>query len=477
MEMVIGLEVHVQLETRSKLFCACSADSFGKEANTSICPVCTGQPGVLPVLNRGAVELAFKAGLAVGGTLRERSVFARKNYFYPDLPKGYQISQYDRPFSEGGAVELSGRPPRRIGITRIHMEDDAGKSLHTVGSNVLPYTLVDFNRAGVPLIEIVSEPEMRSPEEAYQFLTNLKAVMRYCGVSRCDMEKGELRCDANISVRPAGREKLGTRVEIKNLNSFKAVKDALVYEYERQRAALAEGETIEQETRLWNDETGRTAPMRTKEDANDYRYFPEPDLVPLVAESAWVERLRKALPELPGARRTRFLSDYKLSEYDAGVLTADKETADYFEAVVGGAGAAAAKTAANWVSSELLGKLNAENKTIAQSPVKPERLAELLGLISEGTINGKIGKEVFKKMWQTGDSPATIVKDSGLEQVQDEGQVGVWVAEALRENPKAVEQLKGGKEKAIGAIVGAVMRKSQGRANPALVNKLIKEKV
>ena len=477
MEMVVGLEVHVQLGTNSKLFCACSTDSFGKVANSAICPICTGQPGVLPVLNKRAVELGFKAALAFGCTLREKSIFARKNYFYPDLPKGYQISQYDLPFSENGAIEIPGPPVTRIGITRIHMEDDAGKSLHAIGSKELSYSLIDFNRSGMPLIEIVSEPDMRSPEEAYQYLTKLKTVIQYCGISRCDMEKGELRCDANISVRPKGREAFGTKVEVKNLNSFRAVKDALHYEFKRQCLAVEEGEEIVQETRLWDADSERTESMRSKEEAHDYRYFPEPDLVPLVAEKGWVDRIRAELPELPDARKKRFLSDYKLSEYDSGVLTATREIADFYESVVRKSNGSSAKSAANWVSSELLGKLNAENKSIVESPVSPERLADLLRLISRGTINGKIAKEVFVKMWESGDSPAVIVKTSGLEQVQDEGQVGAWVEEAIRENPKAVEQFKGGKEKAIGAVVGAVMRKSKGKANPALVNKLIKEKI
>lgn len=477
LEMVIGLEVHVQLATRTKLFCACSTASFGETANTSICPVCTGQPGVLPVLNRKAVELGFRAALAVGCDLPNESIFARKNYFYPDLPKGYQISQYDRPFSEHGAVDIPGPPPKRIGITRIHMEDDAGKSLHAIGSKTLSYSLVDFNRAGMPLIEIVSEPDMRSPDEAYQYLTTLKTIMQYCGVSRCDMEKGELRCDANISVRPKGREAFGTKVEIKNLNSFRAVKDAIAYEYKRQCAALAEGEGVVQETRLWDAGAGCTEPMRAKEEAHDYRYFPEPDLVPLVADSAWIAKVRESLPELPAARKSRFVKDYKLSDYDAGVLTGDRSIADYFEHVVDKANGAPAKTASNWIQSELLGKLNAENKAIGDSPVAPQGLAELLGLIAKGTINGKIGKEVFEKMWKTGKPANAIVKESGLEQVQDENAIGRWVAEAIGENPKAVEQFKGGKEKAIGAIVGAVMRKSKGRANPAMVNKLIKENI
>ncbi|MFH2205116.1 MAG: Asp-tRNA(Asn)/Glu-tRNA(Gln) amidotransferase subunit GatB [Elusimicrobiota bacterium] len=473
LEMVVGLEVHVQLGTRTKLFCGCAADSVGALPNSAVCPVCTAQPGALPVLNRRAVELAFRAALALGATLRERSVFARKNYFYPDLPKGYQISQYDQPFAAGGMVGLGGSPARQIKLTRIHMEDDAGKSLHAE----LPYSRIDFNRAGVALIEIVSEPDIRSAEDAHRFLTHLKTVLQYCGVSRCDMEKGELRCDANISVRPLGNAALGTKTEIKNLNSLRAVKDALTYEHRRQCAVLDAGGEIMQETRLWDAAAGRTEPMRSKEDAHDYRYFPEPDLAPLTTDAAWIERVRAELPELPDARRERFVSAYGLSVYDAGVLTAERELADYFEAVMRGGKSCAAKQAANWISSELLGKLNAESAALEKAPVSPERLAELLDMIADGTISGKIAKDVFARMWTTGESASIIVRDSGLEQVQDAGRVALWVDEAIAENPRAVAECRAGKEKAIGAVVGAVMRKSQGRANPALVNEMIRERM
>ncbi|MFH1726052.1 MAG: Asp-tRNA(Asn)/Glu-tRNA(Gln) amidotransferase subunit GatB [Elusimicrobiota bacterium] len=488
MEMVVGLEVHVQLATATKLFCGCSTASFGSEPNTNVCPVCTGQPGVLPVLNGRAVDLAFTSALALGCRLRERSIFARKNFFYPDMPKGYQISQYEEPFSENGRLELPGGRGRGIGIHRIHIEEDAGKLLHAIGSEELPYSLVDFNRAGAPLIEIVSEADIRSPEEAFQYLTGLKEVLRYCGVSRCDMEKGELRCDANISVRPGGSAEFGTRTEIKNLNSFRAVKDALAYEFERQCSVLAEGGRVAQETRLWNASHARTESMRSKEEAHDYRYFPEPDLVPLFADKGWEARIRAGLPELPPARRRRFVEEYKLSEYDAGALASERALADYFEAVVKAAEPAAAggpapaakelaKAAANWTLTELLAKINAEGKPIEECPVAPERLAELIGLIREGDISGKIGKDVFARMWETGEAPAALVKDLGLAQVSDAARIGAWVDEALRENPKAVADLKAGKEKAAGRIVGAVMRKSQGKANPGLVNKLIKERI
>ena len=370
-EMVVGLEVHCQLKTASKLFCSCPTDAFGAVANTRVCPVCTGQPGTLPVLNRRAVELAFRAALAVGCKLREQSIFARKNYFYPDLPKGYQISQYEEPFSQHGVLDIPGPPAKRVGIHRIHMEEDAGKLMHAIGAEELDGSLVDFNRAGVPLIEIVSEPEMRSSQEAFQYLTELKAILQYLEVSNCDMEKGEMRCDANVSLRRPGDAALGVKAEVKNMNSFRAVKDALEYEFRRQAAVLEEGGRVVQETRQWDPERGETHPMRSKEEAHDYRYFPDPDLVPLSAKPDFVEAVRRALPELPAAKRRRFVAEYRLTEYDAGVLTSEKALADYYEACLkalgpdGGAlaGSGAAKAAANWVTSDLLGKLNADRAT------------------------------------------------------------------------------------------------------------------
>ncbi|HVE12943.1 MAG TPA: Asp-tRNA(Asn)/Glu-tRNA(Gln) amidotransferase subunit GatB [Elusimicrobiota bacterium] len=475
MELVIGLEVHCQLGTASKLFCSCPASSFGASPNSSACPICTGQPGTLPVLNRKAVELAYSAAMALGCKLRPRSIFARKNYFYPDLPKGYQISQYEEPFSEHGGLDIAG--PKRVRILRIHMEEDAGKLLHAVAGAELDGSLVDFNRAGVPLIEIVSEPDIRSSEEAFQYLTNLKEILQFAGVSRCDMEKGEMRCDANVSVRPRGAEKFGTRAEIKNLNSFRGVRDAIDYEFKRQCAALERGERIVQETRLWDAERRVTESLRSKEEAHDYRYFPEPDLVPLEAEEALVARVRAALPEAPSARRTRFMNDYALTEYDAGVLTAERALADYFEKAVAVCGKELAKSAANWMQSELMAKLNAEAKTVADSPVRPESLGELAALVQKGTLSGKMGKELFPKMWETGKAPAELVKELGLTQVTDSGQVGVWADEAIAENPKIVADVRAGKERAIGALVGAVMKKSKGKANPALVNDLLKEKL
>ncbi|MBI5242672.1 MAG: Asp-tRNA(Asn)/Glu-tRNA(Gln) amidotransferase subunit GatB [Elusimicrobia bacterium] len=475
LEMVVGLEVHAQLATSTKLFCACAASSFGAPPNSAVCPVCTGQPGALPALNARAVELALSAALALDCRPREKSIFARKNYFYPDLPKGYQISQYEEPLAEHGAVEING--PRKIGILRVHMEEDAGKLLHGEGSETLDHSRVDFNRSGVPLIEIVSEADLRSPDEAYQYLAQLKAVLQYAGVSRCDMEKGEMRCDANVSMRPKGAQALGTKIEIKNLNSFKAVRDALAYERARQGRVLAEGGTLAQETRLWSAERGVTEPMRSKEEAHDYRYFPEPDLVPLLVGAALVEKARRSLPELPAARRARLMEQYGLSDYDAGVLTAEQAAADYFEAAVKACGAGLAKQAANWMQSELFARLNAEGRPLAECPVAPRLLGELVALISEGALSGRLAKEVFAKMWETRQPPKDIVERLGLAQVTDSKAVGRWVAEALAENPKAAADVKAGKERAVGALVGAVMKKSKGKANPDLVNRLIKEKL
>ncbi|MEK9145549.1 MAG: Asp-tRNA(Asn)/Glu-tRNA(Gln) amidotransferase subunit GatB [Elusimicrobiota bacterium] len=469
-ETVIGLEVHCQLATASKLFCPCP--TAPAEPNTNICPVCTGQPGALPSLNRRAVELAFRAALALGCRLRERSVFARKNYFYPDLPKGYQISQYEEPYSEAGFLEVSGR---RIGITRAHMEEDAGKLLHGIGSQRLAHTLVDLNRAGVPLVEIVSDPDLRSPEEAFQYLSSMRSVLRYCSVSRCDMEKGEMRCDANVSVRRLGSG-LGVKVEVKNLNSLRAVRDALAYESQRQTRELEAGGSVVQETRLWDHERGVTEAMRSKEDAHDYRYFPDPDLLPLVCDPVMAESARASLPELPAARRMRLGSQYGLTEYDAGVLTAEKSLADYFEDSVR-ADPGSAKAAANWIGTELLGRLNAEDRDLGDCPVPPRALGELAGLLARGTISSKSAKEVFAKMWETREGPGELVDRLGLAQVSDPAQIGRWVEEAIAESPAAAADLRAGKDRAIGVIVGLVMKKSRGKAHPGTVNRLIKEKL
>ncbi|MDD4003588.1 MAG: Asp-tRNA(Asn)/Glu-tRNA(Gln) amidotransferase subunit GatB [Elusimicrobiaceae bacterium] len=477
-EPVIGLEIHVQLNTATKLFCGCAADSAAAP-NTNICPVCTGQPGSLPVLNRKAVELAVRAAAALDCEISERSVFSRKNYFYPDCPRNYQISQYDKPLALRGRIRIETGPAEHtaekiIGITRVHVEDDAGKSLHAIGSAELDYTLVDFNRAGVPLIEIVSEPDMRSPDEAYSYLAALKNALVWSGVSSCDMEKGELRVDVNLSLRPAGQERFGTKVELKNLNSFKAVKDALHHEITRQAAVLNSGGIIMQETRLWDEKAGQTVLMRIKEDAHDYRYFPEPDLVPLAPAPGWVAEIKAALPELPQARRARFIRDYALGPYDAGVLLGDRATGDYFEAVMR-AGKLPAKTAANWIGTNMLAKLNSEKLTAAGSKIRPEALAELLALIEAGRISATTGKEVFERMWATGKAAADIVAESGLAQVSDDGALRDWAKAAIAANPKAVEDLKSGNEKAISALVGFIMRQSKGKANPGLANKIIRE--
>ncbi|MBI5200717.1 MAG: Asp-tRNA(Asn)/Glu-tRNA(Gln) amidotransferase subunit GatB [Elusimicrobia bacterium] len=471
--MVVGLECHVQLATKSKLFCSCSTASFGVEPNANICPVCTGQPGSLPVLNRKAVEVGFKAALALRCRLNELSVFARKNYFYPDLPKGYQISQYELPFSEDGKLDIPGKTVR---IHRIHLEEDAGKLLHMLGSTHLDHSLADYNRAGTPLIEIVTEPDLRSSEEAYQYLTTLKAILQYVGVSNCDMEKGELRCDANVSVRRKGETKLGTRAEIKNLNSFKGVRDALEHEFARQCALVEEGGKVVQETRLWDANRGATAPMRSKEEAHDYRYFPDPDLVPLRAEPDLVERLKRETPELPAQRRARFVSQYGLTEESAGVLTGERALADYYESAVEVCGPKAAKTAANWLGTELLGRLNADKKTILESPVPPKHLGELAELLEAGTLSSKLAKEVFAKMWASSASPKELVSQ-GMSQVSDEGEIAKWVEAAMAENPQAVADLRAGKDAAIGRIVGGVMKRSGGKANPAVVQKLIRARL
>ncbi|MBI4060361.1 MAG: Asp-tRNA(Asn)/Glu-tRNA(Gln) amidotransferase subunit GatB [Elusimicrobia bacterium] len=477
-ELVVGLEVHCQLATKTKLFCGCATDGFGQTPNSRVCPLCTAQPGVLPVLNRRAVELAFQAALALDCRLSERSIFARKNYFYPDLPKAYQISQYDQPFSRHGRLAIAvGGAEKMIGITRIHMEEDAGKLMHDLGGAKIDGSLVDLNRAGVPLIEIVTEPDLRSSDEAYAYLTALKEVIQFTGASRCDMEKGEMRCDANVSVRPVGRREFGTRAEVKNLNSFKNVKDAIDYEFRRQIEIVESGGEVVQETRLWDAALQATRSMRSKEDAHDYRYFPDPDLVPLVPEAEWVAGLKAGLPELPAKKRARFTGELGLSSYDAEVLTSDRFLADYFEKAVAAAPPGSAKTVSNLLTTEMLGRLNAEGKAAAQAPVSAAHMGGLAALIAGGTLSSKGAKDVFAKMWETGKDPKSLVDELGLSQVSDDKQVMEWVLQALAANPKAAADLKGGKGAAIGAIVGGVMKLSKGKANPALVNKLIKEAV
>ena len=474
-ETVIGLEVHVELKTESKIFCH-STTAFGGDPNTHVCPVCLGLPGVLPVVNKKVVEYAVRAALALNCAVASFSKFDRKNYYYPDMPKNYQISQYDLPIAQKGflEVEVDGEA-RRINITRVHMEEDTGKLVHQGTITTTPYSLVDYNRAGVPLIEIVSEPEMRSPEEARAYLEKMKAIIQYTGVSDCKMEEGSLRCDANVSLRPAGSSGLGTKTEIKNMNSFKALQRALAYEIERQAEVLEEGGRIVQETRTWDEGKGVTLSMRSKEEAHDYRYLPDPDLAPLVIDGEWVEAVRKSLPELPDARKERYVRDYGLPGYDAGVLTNTRELADYFEDCLAGYGNP--KTMSNWVMGDLSRLLNAKSMDIADCPVRPGQLAALLRLIDGGTISGKIAKGVFEEMFETGKDPEAIVKAKGLLQISDEGAIAAAVDEVIAKNPKSVADYRAGKEKAIGFLVGQVMKATRGKANPDLVNRLLKERL
>ena len=474
-EPVIGLETHVQLATRTKIYCGCPT-SFGAPPNTNVCPVCLGLPGALPVLNRQAVEMAIKAGLALHCRIRSVSRLARKNYFYPDLPKGYQISQYDEPLAEHGWVEVQvDGARRRIGVTRVHIEDDAGKSLHEGFHDSDRYSYIDLNRCGTPLIEIVSEPDMRTSEEAYAYLTELKQVLQFIEVSTCDMEKGHLRCDANVSVRLRGAEKFGTKAEVKNLNSFRFLKLALDYEISRQVAVLESGGSVVQETRSYDSDSGETASMRSKEQAHDYRYFPEPDLVPLRIGDSWLERARAEMPEMPSVKRARFIETFGLREYDADVLTATRALSEYFERVAEASGDP--RGAANWVMGDLLGALNAEHKDLAESPVTAEHLGELLALIGKGEISGKIAKDVFEKMFASGDAPRAIVDREGLRQISDTATLEKTVDDVLAANPKQVEQYKSGKTTVLGFLVGQVMKATRGQANPALVNQLLKDRL
>ena len=474
-EVVIGLEVHVQLATRTKIFCGCPT-SFGASPNSNVCPVCLGLPGALPVLSREAVELAMRGAIALNCHIRPVSRFARKNYFYPDLPKGYQISQYDEPLAERGHVDIvvDGKP-RRIGVTRVHMEDDAGKSQHEGFRDSDKYTYVDLNRSGTPLIEIVSEPDMRSSGEAFAYLTELKQNIQFVQASTCDMEKGHLRCDANVSVRPRGQQELGTKVEVKNLNSFRFLKQAIEYEIARQVTVVEGGGVIHQETRLFDSDTGVTAGMRSKEQAHDYRYFPEPDLAPLHVSEQWQKRVRSEMPELPGARRARFIEKYGLREYDAAVLTASRALAEYFEETA--KIAEEAKIAANWVMGDLAGLLKAASRDIEESPVSARALGELIRLIVKGELTGKLGKDVLAKMFETGESATVIVEREGLRTMADTGALEKIVDETIAANPKQVEQYRGGKTAVIGFLVGAVMKASRGQANPATVNELLKSKL
>ena len=471
-EAVIGLEVHAQLLTESKLFCACST-RFGEEPNENVCPVCSGMPGVLPVLNKKAVEYAARMALAVNCEVNEKSVFARKNYFYPDLPKGYQISQYEDPLAEHGWVEIEAAgEKKKIGITRIHMEDDAGKNIHSPVENV---SFVDLNRSGVPLIEIVSEPDIRSPEQAVAYLKTLHRILLYLGICDGNMEEGSFRCDANVSIRPRGTEPFGTRTELKNMNSFKYVQAALEYEIERQGDLLADGEAVVQETRLFDTSRGVTLSMRGKEEAHDYRYFPDPDLIPAVIDRQWLEKIRQALPELPAERRQRLQDEYRIPSYDAEVLTADKAVADYFEAAA--KAGANAKTVSNFVMSELMREMRQTGVGAAETKFTPGMMAELAGLVDGDVISLKIARQIFSDLFAEGLWPKAYVEDKGLVQISDSGELEAAVDEVLAENPDEVEAFKGGRKKLMGFFVGQVMKKTKGQANPKLVNELLVKKL
>jgi aspartyl-tRNA(Asn)/glutamyl-tRNA(Gln) amidotransferase subunit B len=471
-EAVIGLEVHAQMLTDTKIFCGCST-RFGSEPNTQTCQVCIGMPGVLPVLNKKALEFAIRTGLATDCTISEYSRFARKNYFYPDLPKGYQISQFENPICEHGHIDIIvDGAARRIGITRIHMEEDAGKNIHEGGGG---YSFVDLNRAGVPLMEIVSEPDIRGPKEAAEYMKKLRTILRYLGVCDGNMDQGSLRCDANVSVRPEGQKEFGTRAEVKNINSFRFVEKAIEYEIKRQIRVVEDGGKVVQETRLWNAEKGITESMRSKEEAHDYRYFPEPDLVPIKADRSWVEQIRASLPELPDARKKRFVSDFGLPEYDADLLTSEKPVAQWFEEAVRAGGQP--KAVSNWMMGDLMRLLNEDNRSIDECPLTPERLAGMLTLVDKGTISGKIAKTVFEEMYRTGKDAGTIVKEKGLVQISDSSEIEKLVDEVIAKHPGEVERFKGGDEKLLGFLVGQVMKASKGKANPKMLNELLKKKL
>lgn len=465
-EMVVGIEVHAQLKTNSKLFCACPT-SFGKEVNTNICPVCLGFPGVLPVVNKKAIDMVIKTGIALNCKIAKYSIFARKNYYYPDLPKNYQISQYEIPLASNGYLEIDNG--KKIRIRRIHLEEDTGKLIHLAGN----VSAIDFNRCGTPLMEIVTEPDINSPEEANQYLTKLRLILQYLDVCDGNMEEGSLRCEPNISIREAGSQKLGVKTELKNINSFKAVIKGLEFEFERQKKLLMNGERIIQETRGWDEEKEETFPMRSKEEAHDYRYFPEPDLPPIVIDDSQIEIISKSIPELPDKKRKRFCKELGLSEYDANVLISSKDIALYFEDVI--KIYHNPKIVCNWITNELLRLLNLQNKSMLECPIRPVDLAELLKMQEENIISGKIAKAVFEEMFKSGKSPRKIVEEKNLVQISDEEILKNIINKVIGENLKVVEEYKNGKEKAFGYLVGCVMKETQGKANPQLVNKLLKE--
>jgi aspartyl-tRNA(Asn)/glutamyl-tRNA(Gln) amidotransferase subunit B len=471
-EAIIGLEVHAQLNTETKIFCGCSTN-FGAEPNSHTCPVCTGMPGSLPVLNKKALEFAIRTGLAVNARIAPYSRFARKSYFYPDLPKNYQISQYELPICEGGYIDIIVEgTPKRINLTRIHLEEDAGKSIH---EGRAPYSLVDLNRTGVPLLEIVSEPDLRTPKEASEYMKKLRAILRYLGVCDGNMEQGSLRCDANVSVRPIGQKGFGVKVELKNMNSFKFVEKALEYEIKRQISEIKEGGTIRQETRLFDAETGVTYSMRSKEEAHDYRYFPDPDLVPIVIKPEMIEAIRQTIVELPDAKRERFIGHYGLPDADAELLCSERPMAEWFEEAVRAGGSP--KATANWIMVELMRLLNEEGKTIEDCPIKPGGLAALIKLIEKGTISGKIAKSVFQEMYKSGKDPEEIVREKGMVQISDTAEIEKVINHILDSNPKEVERFRKGEEKLFGFFAGLVMKATQGKANPKIVNELLKQRL
>jgi len=474
-ETVIGLEVHVQLDTDSKIFCSCSTE-FGSEPNTNTCPVCLGLPGTLPVLNKKAVDYLVMTGLALNCEIATYSKFDRKNYFYPDLPKAYQISQYDLPIAKDGFIEVETEEgTHKIGITRIHLEEDAGKLIHEGSIDRSSGSLVDYNRTGVPLAEIVSEPDIRTPEQAREYLNYLKKTLEYLGVSDCNMEEGSLRCDANISLRPRGDKEFGTKVELKNMNSFKAIEKALAYEQKRQRQMIDAEETIVQETRTWDEDKSKTISMRGKEEANDYRYFPEPDLVPLEINENWENEIKEKLPELPAVRKKRFIKDYDLPEYDTDVLTDSRELADLFEECV--SEYEDAKEVSNWIMGEFLRLVNEEKMEVEETKITGQLLGKMLKMMDEDVISSKIAKTVFEEMFYTGKDPEDIVEEKGLKQISDEDKLEKLVEEIIEDNPDVIEDIRNGKDKAIGYLVGQVMKETKGKANPQMVNKMFREKI